>query len=147
MASEPWTDDDIEYLTSSDFVHIAGGRSRRGNVSLGVSLLLTKKLFSLSDLVLTRTSKDRSLRGRVLEVRVVQGRADYTFFVMYFPHRMMNDFQVTVAAMIRWIDGRLSFLSARSTPIILADVNDSFGYYEFAGKWYKRTGDSVVGDC
>jgi hypothetical protein len=139
-----WTEEQVEYRSSENFIHIAAGRSRRGNSSLGVSLCLPKKIFNLTDIVESVTSPAWLIRGRVLKVRVVQGRADYTFFCIYWPHASSANFKAIVDAINDWLDRQAGLQPTRTSMFIFCDFNGGFGWFcDEAGTRVHRS-DSIA---
>ncbi len=68
--------------------------------------------------------------GRTLEVRLVSGRFDVTFWTIYFPPRgSMPTFawKKMVGSIMHWLDERLKACPTRSTPMIYTDLNDDMG--------------------
>lgn len=118
---------DVEWKSSQYFLHISAGRAPRGNPALGVSICLHERFFAVKNVVSVHTDTTPLLKGRVLAVRVAQGRADYTFFAIYFPHSGVKNANSIIDKICKWLDKILSKLPVRTMPVLGMDLNDDFG--------------------
>ena len=106
-------------------------RTRYSNRSCGVSIMLSKEKYKITDVVQVEQPK-AELRGRMGMVRIKTKTKDIAYIAAYYPPKIQaqkkkQHYTQCVLKMCDQLEQWLWALPKRCTPIVFCDLNDNLG--------------------
>ena len=115
-------------MSDHDYLHFGYGRGPYTNRSAGVSIGLRRR--DLATRIHRVVPGPPAALGRAGLARVISGSVDLTVVALYFPppgpRGTQASWRRTVDVLMEWLSAQLDATPERSTPLIFADLNDSF---------------------
>jgi hypothetical protein len=118
------------------------------NKSAGISILLSKRVFSRQD-IRTCSTPCKDLLGRGGKVRVKNKKFDLTIIGAYFPPKGCggsNNYSKAVHKLTDELEKWCSDIPSRSTPLMFADLNDHLGTATAADELHRTDNFENIGN-